>query len=201
MKTYQAKTVEEALETASKELGFPQEQLIYSVEDKKRGLFSKKVVVNVFEMIDIIKYAEDYVLGITDSLGIESSVNTKLDDENNIIHITINSIHNPILIGKNGKTLQALNELVKTAVNSYFHHRFRILLDIGGYKDKKYDRLIRAARKFAFKVAKTKEEYTFEPMPADERRAIHNAVANIKHVRSESVGEGNKRQVKLVYVE
>ncbi len=201
MKTYQAKTVEEALEQASKELGFEVEQLIYQVEDKKRGLFTKKVVVNVFEMTDVIRYAEDYILGITDALEIDASVNTKLDDENNIIHLTVESIHNPILIGKNGKTLQSLNELVKTAVNSHFHHRFRILVDIGGYKDKKYEKLIRVARRYAFKVAKTKQDYTFEPMPADERRAIHNAINNIRHVKSESIGEGNKRQVKLIYVE
>lgn len=199
MKIFQGKTPEEALEQASSELGVSVDQLVYRIEDKKRGIFNKKVVVDVFEMSDVIKYAEDYLLKVIDSLQIESSVKTTLDGD--FIRITIDSTHNPILIGKNGRTLQALNELVKAAVNSYFHHRYRILLDINGYKNHKYYRLEKVARRYAFQVAKTKETYVFEAMPSDERRAIHNAVSNIKHVKSESIGEGSHRQVQIIYVE
>lgn len=199
MKIFQGKTAEEAIELASQELGVAKEQLVYRIEDKKRGIFNKKVAVDVFEMSDVVKYAEDYLLDVTDSLQIESTVSTKLDDD--FIRITLDSTHNPILIGKSGRTLQALNELVKAAVNNYFHHRYRILLDINGYKNHKYYRLEKVARKYAFQVVKTKETYTFEAMPADERRAVHNAVSNIKHVKSESIGEGNHRQVQLIYVE
>lgn len=199
MKEYQGKTVEEALEIASKELDRPVDDLIYVITDKTAGLFSKKIVVEVYELSDVISYAERYLLGVIDSLDIESTVNTKLDDD--IIKMTIDSTHNPILIGKNGKTLQALNELVKLVVSNKFHRRFRILLDVNGYKDNKYYRLIKVARKYAHEVAKTKETYTFEPMPADERRTIHNAVSNIEHVKTESFGEGTKRQVQIIYVD
>ena len=113
----------------------------------------------------------------------------------------IYSSNNSILIGKNGKTLQALNELTKIAVSNHFHRRFRILLDINGYKDNKYGKLRHIARKCAYEVQKTKTTYTFDPMPADERRAIHNACGGISHVKTESVGEGTHRQVKIIYVE
>lgn len=199
MKSYIGKTVEEALEAAAQEAGVPVEELIYSVSDKKKGLFSKKVIVDVYDLSDIIKYAEDYVLGVIDSLNIESTVNSRLDDE--IIRITIDSTHNPILIGKNGKTLQALNELVKLATSNRFHKRFRILLDVNGYKDNKYDRVARIARKCAHEVQKTKTTYSFDPMPADERRAIHNACSGMPHIRTESSGEGTHRQVHIIYVE
>ena len=139
MKTFTGKTQEEALEKACEELGLPLSEIIYKVQDKKVGIFSKKYAVDVYELSDVIKYAEDYILGIIDALGIESSPHTRLDDD--IIRITIDSTHNPILIGKNGRTLQALNELTKLAVSSYFHKRFRILLDINGYKDNKYGKL------------------------------------------------------------
>ena len=199
MKSFTGKTVEEALEAASKEMGVPADELIYSVSDKKKGIFNKKLIVDVYDLSDIIKFAEDYVLGVTDSLGIEATVNSRLDDE--IIRITIGSTHNPILIGKNGKTLQALNELTKIATSNHFHKRFRILLDINGYKDNKYDRLARVARRCAHEVQKTKATYNFDPMPADERRAIHNACSGMPHIRTESSGEGTHRSVHIIYVE
>ena len=199
MKSFTGKTVEDALNAASEEYGTPVEELIYIVTDKTKGIFSKKVVVDVFDLSDVIKYAEDYVLDVIDNLGIESTVSTKLDDD--IIRITIDSTHNPILIGKNGKTLQALNELAKLAVSNHFHKRFRVLLDVNGYKDNKYDRLTRLARKYAHEVQKTKTTYTFDPMPADERRAVHNACSGMPHIRTESSGEGTHRQVQIIYVD
>ena len=199
MKSFSGKTTEDALEIASQELGIPQNEIIYTVQDKKKGLLVKKVVIDVYELSDVIKYAEDYILNVTDSLEIESSVKTRLDDD--IIRITIDSTHNPILIGKNGVTLQALNELTKLAGSNHFRKRLRSLLDINGYKDNKYSRLERMARKCAWEVQKTKATHTFDPMPADERRAIHNAVSGIDHVRSESIGEGTHRQVQLIYVD
>lgn len=199
MKMYTGKTLEDALKAASEDLGLPENEIIYIEQGKKVGIFNKKVAIDVYELVDIIRYAEDYILGVIDALGIESTLKTKLDDE--IIRITIDSTHNPILIGKNGKTLQALNELVKIAVSNHFHKRFRILLDINGYKDSKYGKLKRIARKCAYEVQKTKTTYTFDAMPADERRAIHNACGGIAHVRTESVGEGTHRQVQIIYVD
>ena len=199
MEIFTGKTVEEALEEASKELQTPVRDLIYLVLDKKTGLFAKKFQVEVYDLSDVIRFAEDYLLKVTDSLGIESSVRSSLDDD--VIRISIDSTHNPILIGKNGVTLQALNELVKLATNNHFHKRFRILLDINGYKDSKYGKLARLARKLARDVQKTKTTYTFDPMPADERRAIHNACSNMAHIKTESIGEGKTRQVQIIYVE
>ncbi len=199
MKIFQGKTVDEALEVASQELSLPVSEIVYIVSDKKKGLFNKKIMIEVYELPDIITYAENYILNVIDNLGIESTVNTKLEDD--VIRLTIDSTHNPILIGKSGKTLQALNELVKLAVSNHFHKRFRILLDINGYKDSKYDRLKRIARKCAHDVQKTKTTYTFEAMPSDERRAIHNACTGMPHIKTESTGEGTHRQVQIVYVD
>lgn len=199
MEVYTGKTVEEALEEASKELQIPVRDLIYVVLDKKTGLFSKKFQVEIYDLSDVIRFAEDYLLQVIDALGIESSVRSSLDDD--VIRIGIDSTHNPILIGKNGVTLQALNELVKLATNNHFHKRFRILLDINGYKDSKYGKLARMARKLAKDVQRTKTTYTFDPMPADERRAIHNACSNMTHIKTESIGEGKTRQVQIIYVD
>ncbi len=199
MEIYTGKTMDEALTKASEKSGTPIEDLIYRDTGKTVGIFSKKVQVEVYELADVVRYAEDYLLNATDALGIESSVKSRLDDD--VIRITLDSTHNPILIGKNGVTLQALNELVKLATNNYFHRRFRILLDINGYKDNKYSKLERLARKLAKDVQKSKTTYTFDPMPADERRAIHNALNGWRNIKTESIGEGSHRQIQIIYVE
>ena len=103
-------------------------------------------------------------------------------------------------VGKNGKTLQAFNEILKLSVSNHFHKKFRILVDVNGYKDKKYYYLAKLARRCAHEVQKTKTTYTFDPMSPDERRVIHNAISGMPNVRSESTGEGTHRQVQIIYI-
>ncbi len=199
MKEFVGKTIEEAIEKAIAETGIKKEELIYTIEEEKRGIFSKKSVINVYDLSDVVESAENYILSVIDSLGIESTASTKLDAD--IIRITIDSTHNPILIGKNGKTLQAINELVKLAVNNKFRRRFRILVDINGYKDTKYDKLEWRARKIAREVQNTHITATLDPMPADERRIVHNALNGMPNIKTESKGEGTHRQVQIIFIE
>ena len=198
MKKYQAKTIDEAVEMAAQELGILPSDVNFAVQEEKKGLF-KKVTIEVYELSDAIEFAEEYLKNVTAALGIQSETTTVLKDD--IIHISLNSDHNPILIGKNGKTLQALNELARLAVSSKFKKRFRILLDINDYKDGKYSRVAFAARKAAKEVQKTKMDATLEPMPADERRVVHNALANFSNIKTESAGEGHHRAVVIKYVD
>ncbi|MCD8194728.1 MAG: protein jag [Coprobacillus sp.] len=200
MKNYTGKDLDDALSQASADLNVDVKDLLYTSKEAK-GLFGKKkVTISVYDLSEVIEYAENYILDITDSLEIEASVKTKIEDDDTIM-ITIDSVHNPILIGKNGKTLQSLTELVRTATSNKFHRRFKILLDVNGYKENKYKRLAKTARNLAFKVRKTKETYTFDEMPPDERKAIHNAVNGIKNVKSASIGEGAHRRVQLIYTD
>lgn len=199
MNEYIGKTVEEALEAASKDLGIAVEDIVYLVSNRTKGILKKKLIIEVYSLADIIEYAENYLLSVLDALEIESSVKSKIEDE--VVRITIDSTHNPILIGKNGKTLQAINEILKLAVSNHFHKKFRLLVDVNGYKDKKYYYLSKLARRYAHEVQKTKATYTFDPMSADERRIIHNSVNGMPHVRTESTGEGTRRQVQILYVD
>lgn len=200
MKEYNAKTVEEAVKLASEELGVDENELIFSITEEKKGLIGKKATIVVYELTDAIEFAEKYVKDVIESLGV-GSVKTKTSLEDDIIRIQVDSDHNPILIGKNGVTLQALNEITRLAVSGKFRRRFRILLDIGDYKDSKYSRVASIARRTAKEVQKTKVDVTLDPMPSDERRVVHSAVADFSHIKTESIGEGHKRAVTIKYVE
>lgn len=200
MKQYSAKTVEEAVALASEELGVSQDDLVFKVVEEKKSLFGKKACIEVFELSDVVEYAQEYVKGVIESLGI-GGVKTNASLEDDIIRIEIDSDHNPILIGKNGVTLQALNEIARLAVSGKFRRRYRILLDIGDYKDGKYSRVAAIARRTAKEVQKTKQDATLDPMPSDERRIVHNALSNFSHIKTESSGEGRRRAVTIKYVD
>ncbi len=198
MKTFTSKTLEDALKQAEAEFNTPYQELAYKVVEEKAGLFSKKVVVEVYDIQDAIGFAEDYLTRSISQFGID--VTTKSELRGDIIYITLDTSRNPILIGKNGKTLQALNELTRLATSSKFRKRYRILLDINAYKDAKYDKIIAMARRIARDVARNKQDVTLDPMPADERRVIHNALSGMPGIKTESVGEGYRRAISIRYV-
>ncbi len=198
MKQFSGKTVEDCLAAASKELNLPVEQLAYKVTEEKKGLFSKKATIEVYETSDALAYAQEYLKAAIGGMGLEIVTDATIAED--IIRITINSERNPILIGKNGRTLQALNELDRLAVSNKFHHRFRILLDVGGYKEDKYSRLAYIARKTANDILKSHVDVKLEPMTPDERRVVHNALNGMAHIKTESSGEGDDRAVTIKYI-
>lgn len=199
MKTITAKSLENAIDQASEELGISKEELLYEILEEKKGLFSKKVVVAFYDTADVIEFAQNYITNIIhDGLGLEVSL--KAFYRNGLIKILIETDHNSLLIGRNGQTLQALNELVKLAISSKFKRKFRILLDIGDYKDKKYNRVIAVAKRAASQVLKTHLDIKLEAMTPDERKKVHTALASWKNIKTESVGDGKDRAIVVKYI-
>ena len=198
MKRFSAKTVEEAIKKACEELNVSEEELNYSVLEEKKGLFTKKAEIEVFTLVDVIEFTEEYIKKII--TGYELTCTTKTQIEDGIIKVTIDTNHNSILIGKNGKTLQALNNLVRSSVNNHFKKRYRILLDINSYKDEKYEKISKIAKRVAREVQKSHVTATLNPMTSDERRIVHNVLSNYKNIETESVGHGKNRQITIKYV-
>ena len=197
MNRYTAKTLNDVLALASEKEGCTIEELNYQVIEEKKGLFVKKVVIETYGVSDVISFAKDYLLTIISNYDLEGTVTEKY--ENNIIHLTIDTNHNSILIGKNGKTLQALNDVCRYAVASKFKRHYRILLDINEYKNEKYAKLSRIAKRVAKEVLHTKQTVHLDPMPADERRIVHNALTRFKNISTQSEGVGNKRHIVISY--
>lgn len=197
MNRYTAKTLNDVLALASEKEGCTIEELNYQVIEEKKGLFVKKVVIETYGVSDVISFAKDYLLNIISNYELEGTVTEKY--ENNIIHLTIDTNHNSILIGKNGKTLQALNDVCRYAVASKFKRHYRILLDINEYKNEKYAKLSRIAKRVAKEVLHTKQTVHLDPMPADERRIVHNTLTKFKNISTQSEGSGNRRHIVISY--
>ncbi len=100
------------------------------------------------------------------------------------------------IIGRGGRTLAALEYLTNAVVNrDETAGNVRVNIDVGGYKDRRDDRLRGEARKAAARVRKTGFAVELDPMNAGERRVIHMALADDPSVKSESSGEGRDRRV------
>jgi Predicted RNA-binding protein len=85
-------------------------------------------------------------------------------------------------------------------VSNKFRHRYRILLDVGGYKEDKYSRLAYLAKRTANDVLKSHVDVKLDPMTPDERRIIHNTLNGMEHIKTESAGEGQDRAVTIKFV-
>lgn len=200
MKTYEAKTKEDVIQLACQDLGITPEQLTYEVIEEKRGLFSKKVVIECYTQDMVREYLEDYVRRILSDM--EFDVETVSYEQNGRIYCHVNTDHNSILIGKNGVILRALNFIVKNAVNTEFKKRFEISIDINGYKENRYKKMTSMAKRIGKQVLKSKVAVKLDPLPADERKVVHQVIADMSsHLKTESKGEGKNRYITISYVD
>lgn len=198
MKEFSGKTVEEAVAAACSELGVAENRLVYEVLEEKKTLFKKVARIAIYDIEDARAYAEKYLKSIFDAMGLDVDVSSEVEDD--IIKIVLDSDRNPILIGKNGRTLQSLNEITKLAVSNKYRHRYRVLLDVGDYKTEKYEKCVRIALRVAKEVRRTKIDAELDPMTPDERRMVHNALSDFRGIRTESEGEGPNRRIFIRYV-
>ena len=201
MKKFVGKTQDDALNRAAAELNVPVENIYVDSISETKGLFGriKSVEITCFTDAMIIEFVQDYLKQIINLMGLDVTLSTSYSD--GLIKVKLMTSNNSIIIGKDGETLQALNEVCRCAANSTFKRRVRILLDVNDYKNDKYAKLISIAKREAIKVSKTKITASLSPMSADERRAIHNALISFKNVRTVSVGEGRDRHITIEYVD
>lgn len=193
MKKYEfsGKNYDEAVNNAKISLQELEDNLIIKEKETKSGLFSKKVIIEVIQKEDVVEFLKEYIKELTKNMGL--NINLEVKKRSNNVNITIYADNNSILIGKNGKNMDALVTIVRQAVQTEIGEMFHFTLDINDYKEKKQEILVREAKKIAREVGRTKIEAKLDPMNSYERRLIHTALADNKYVVTESVGEEPNR--------
>ena len=195
MNKYKGKNLEEVLDIAADGENVDIEYLNYRIVSKKE----EEIEIETYFISDVIKYVEDYLSLLLTNLNLKFEIDGQ--NLNNAINFSINTNHDAILIGKNGRTLQAINDMARVIINNRFGQHFKTLIDIGNYKEDKYEKLIQMARRYAKEVQKTKTQITLHPMPSDERRMVHNAIGKYQNIKTESIGHGSGRKLTIKYVE
>lgn len=103
-----------------------------------------------------------------------------------------------ILIGRRGETLAALQYIVRIIVGHQTDTRLPIIIDVEGYKQRRYEALRALAWRMAEQVMATESPFTMEPMSAFERRIIHLTLADHPGATTESTGFGEARKVVIL---
>lgn len=197
--TFTGKTLDEALDTAAQAKGVSKEDLHYTVLEEKAGFLGigKQIEIEAYAEKDVEMFIKNYIQQYFDNAELDGEV--EITNDNGFYRISVNTSNNAILIGKNGRTLQAFNRLVKVAASAQFKKKVRLLIDVNGYKQERYEKLTRMAIRVAKDVSRTKIDASLDPMTADERKAIHNALADMPNISTHSEGEGDKRHINILY--
>lgn len=191
--TYEGKTYDEVKEKALSELKVNEEDLIIINKEEKSSLLKKTAKIEVTTINDVQNYIKETISEILKLMGIETNFEVRRRDKT--ISIKLFSNNNAILIGKNGRTIGALQTIIRQIVSNQINEKLSILLDVENYKEKKEKNIEYLAKKTAREVAKTKVEVTMDSMNSYERRIVHSVLAGDKYVYTESIGEEPNRCV------
>jgi spoIIIJ-associated protein len=192
-KTYIGKTKEEAISNALIDLNAKQDEVIIIEKETKKTLFNKKIEVFAITKSELNKEIKDFLYKIVKDMGFDCNIETKTRDTQLIYNII--SSTSSVLIGKNGKTIDALQTLASQMVSTKYNTFYKFTVDVNDYKNQRKSRLEKLAKYTAKDVAKSKQPVSLEPMNSYERRIIHNVLTNSKDVITQSEGEEPNRYV------
>jgi len=148
--------------------------------------------VPIEEQVDA---AVDFMRGLVGSFGLVGDVHGSSDDEDHL-RIEVEGDDLGVLIGRNGATLEAIRELIKTALQRQTEgHNARVIVDVGGYGARRREALQAFARGLADTAKETGRAQVLEPMSPPDRKVVHDAVNDVEGVTTISEGEEPRRRV------
>ena len=139
--------------------------------------------------------ARQFVAGLIDELGLDAEVSTRVVDEETA-EVVVEGQELGVLVGPGGATLAALQELARTFVQKRTGGQSsRIIVDVAGYRAKRSAALQRFAQQVAAEVTSSGTERALEPMPASDRKVVHDAINEMGGLSTRSEGEEPRRYI------
>lgn len=119
-------------------------------------------------------------------------------NENEDVLVEFQGFDLPLLLGHSAELLDAMQYITRRVFADQVAEGAQIDFDASGYREARQHELELMAQKAAEKVRSTRVPFVFDPMNAQDRRIIHNALVDISGVRTESEGDGQMRRVKIL---
>jgi len=205
--------VEEAIQSALEQLGVGREKVkVIVLKEGKHGILGlgaeeprvrvELLVPTLKERDDMAEKAKEVLETLLTLMGVTASVVPQArpsvegeEGANAPVTFDIKGDDLGILIGRRGQTLTCLQYLVRLIVAYQARTWVPIVIDVEGYKQRRYEALHALAWRMAERVKAREVPFTLEPMPAYERRIIHLALADHPDVTTQSTGVGEARRV------
>ena len=198
--TYEGKNLEELTLQALKELNVKEDEMLTSVKEETVGLLKKKkYTLTVVLKSDVLAFSKEYLKTLVEGMGV--GVNFETLRKDNYLKVILHPENSSILIGKEGRTLSSIQNVLRAVLTKETGMHINIILDVENYKEKKEHNIERLAKKLAKEVLRTKEPITMDSMNSYERRLVHNVLGNFKGITTESEGEEPNRAVVIKPVE
>ena len=192
--TYTGKNLDELKTNAYQELNLEENECLIKVTEDKGSLFKgQSYTLDVYKINDVAAEIKNYLSELLTKMGLETTFETKIRGEQ--ITIKMFSNQNNILIGRNGQTLKALQQIIRQHIFNMICVYPYILLDVENYKEKCENHLEKLAKQIAREVTKTKQPVIMDNMNSYERRIVHNTLANFKNITTFSEGEEPNRHI------
>lgn len=188
---FTAPSADLAMETAVQKLHIASDKIYVNVLGETAEGVNCEALIDVNLTLEGKKYLE----GILKALGIGYQIEARSINGEEQIYYMIDSYENSLLIGVKGKTLEALQILLRNLISTYSKDHVITSLDVGGYKSNRARQLEILATKTAKEVVKTKVAVKLQPMNSYERRIIHERLSDWRDVYTESEGEGENRAI------
>ena len=211
------KTVDEAIEDALDELGLERHEVTIEVLSEGRpGLFGiggeparVRATPVSLEMPegDDVAFAQETLETLLDLIGIEAEVTTRAPETpgdgagRSRAVLDVHGDDLGALIGRRGSSLASLQYIVNLIVSRRYKQNAPFALDVAGYRREREEELNDLAFEAADRVRRTGRSVTLEPMPPNERRIVHIALAKDPTVSTSSVGVGDSRRVSITAIQ
>ena len=158
-----------------------------------------KYKMEVVKKDDVKNYIKSYLEKITNEMGLETKF--EINEDEDIFSVKMFSNNNPILIGKEGRTLTSLQILIRQALSNQIKFNIKINLDASNYKIKKERFFEKDIKNIINDVIKSKDEIKLDAMNSYKRRIVHSIASEYYNIETESFGEEPNRYVVIRYVE
>lgn len=144
---------------------------------------------------EIAEVAQDVLRNILQRMGYPARITVRPAEGDQLLTLNVSGPEMSALVGRRGETLASLQLVTNSILGRRLRRWVRVAVDVENYRLKREEALRGLALRVADRVRQTKQPMALEPMPPNERRLIHLALANHEHVTTHSIGEGEERKV------
>ncbi len=190
----EAKSKDEALNKALESFNVCADECYYYFEESDGGLFKgKRFICTLTTKYAVKEYIKSFLSSLAYKMGTKFDI--EISENINGFSVQIVSLDNATLIGREGKTLNSIQMILRQSIRKFGNFDFKVNLDISNYKANREASIESTVRKVCKEIMDNKVPVSLEPMNSYERRLVHNVVNEFDMLVTESEGVEPNRHV------